>query len=135
MRIGVFDPYLNDLGGGEKYMVTLASCLSQDNEVVIFWNHPEDLKKVSDRFSIDISRIKLVKNVFSPGYSQFGRLIESSRYDALIILSDGSIPFVMSRRLFLHFQQPFPSLKMSLRINLKKIRVNSFFCNSLFTKS
>ncbi len=135
MKIGVFDPYLDDLGGGEKYMMTLAQCFSEENEVTVFWNSPEDLKKVAERFSLDLSKVRLKNNIFSPTYSSFKRWLESLNYDAIIILSDGSIPFVLSKKLFIHFQQPFPKIKMSLKTSLKKIRVTSFFCNSRFTKS
>ena len=135
MRIGIFDPYLDDLGGGEKYMMTLAQCFSEENEVTVFWNSPEDLKKAAERFSLDLSRVRLKNNIFSPTCSSFKRWLESLNYDAIVVLSDGSIPFVLSKKLFIHFQQPFPKIKMSLKASLKKIRVNSFFCNSLFTKS
>ena len=135
MRIGIFDPYLDDLGGGEKYMISIASCLSKKNDVVVFWDNSEDLKNVSERFSLDISRVKLAKNIFSSRYSFFGRLIKSSKFDIIVVLSDGSIPLVLSKKLFIHLQQPFPNLKMSLNLILKKLRVSSFFCNSLFTKS
>lgn len=135
MKIGIFDPYLNDLGGGEKYMMSIAECLSRDNSVVVFWDRQEDLRKVAERFSLDISRIKLKKNIFSPQYSFFKRCLDSLSYDAIVILSDGSVPFVLSEKLFIHFQQPFPEIRPSLKTNLKKMRVNSFFCNSIFTKS
>lgn len=135
MRIGIFDPYLDDLGGGEKYMMTLAQCLSQDNRVTVFWDKQEDLEKVAERFALDISKIALRNNIFSSKYPFVKRCLESLKYDAIIVLSDGSIPFVLSRKLFVHFQQPFPMIKPSLRNNLKKIRITSFFCNSLFTKS
>jgi glycosyltransferase involved in cell wall biosynthesis len=135
MRIGIFDPYLDDLGGGEKYMITLAQCLSGDNQVTVFWNNPEDLRKVAERFSIDISKIRVKENIFSPSCPFFKRWLESLGYDAIVILSDGSIPFVLSRKLLIHIQQPFPKTKMSLKAILKKMRVNSFFCNSFFTKS
>lgn len=135
MRIGIYDPYLNDLGGGEKYMITLAECLSRDNSVSVFWDNKDDLAKVAKRFSLDVSRIKLKNNIFSPHYPFFKRCVESLRYDAIVVLSDGSIPFVLSRKLFIHFQQPFPEMKISLKTNLKKMKVNAFFCNSLFTKS
>lgn len=134
MRIGIFDPYLDDLGGGEKYMITLAQCLSSNNSVTVFWNKREDLEKAADRFSLNISGITLKKNIFSPQYHFFKRCLESLKYDAIIMLSDGSIPFVLSKKLFIHFQQPFPNIKMSLKNNFKKMRVTSFFCNSLFTK-
>lgn len=135
MKIGIFDPYLNDLGGGEKYMITLAECLSRDNSVAVFWNRKDDLDKVAERFSLDISKLILKKNIFSPEYSFFRRCLDSLSYDAIIVLSDGSIPFVLSRKLFIHFQQPFPAIKISLKTIFKKNRVTSFFCNSYFTKS
>ena len=135
MRIGVYDPYLDDLGGGEKYMITLAECLSRDNSVTVFWNRQEDLRKVAERFSLDISKIVLKKNIFSPNYPFIRRCLDSLSYDAIVVLSDGSIPFVLSRKLFIHLQQPFPSIRMSLKNSLKKMRVTSFFCNSLFTKA
>lgn len=134
MRIGVYDPYLDDLGGGEKYMMTLAQCLSEENAVTVFWDKPEDLKKVAERFSLDTSRLKVKKNIFSPDFSFFKRCLESLNYDVIVVLSDGSIPFILSK-LFIHFQQPFPEIKTSLKTSIKKIRVNSFFCNSYFTKS
>jgi glycosyltransferase involved in cell wall biosynthesis len=135
MRIGIYDPYLDDLGGGEKYMLTLAQCLSDSNSVTIFWDKQEDLRRVAQRFSLDISKITLKKNIFSSNYSFFQKCIDSFNYDAIIVLSDGSIPFVLSKKLFIHFQQPMPSIKVSLTNSLRKIRVASFFCNSLFTKS
>jgi glycosyltransferase involved in cell wall biosynthesis len=135
MKIGIFDPYLDDLGGGEKYMMTLAQCLSKDNSVVVFWNKQEDLKQVAKRFSLDISKIVLKNNIFSPDYPFYKRCLESLNYDAIVVLSDGSIPFVLSKKLILHFQQPLPSIKMSLKSNLKKMRASSFICNSFFTKS
>lgn len=135
MRIGIYDPYLNDLGGGEKYMITLAQCLSANNSVTVFWNSQEDLKKLAKRFSLDVSKIILKRNIFSPDYPFFKRWLDSMNYDVIVVLSDGSIPLVFSRKLFIHFQQPFPAIRMSLKNRLKKMRVNSFFCNSLFTKS
>lgn len=135
MRIGIYDPYLDDLGGGEKYMISLAECLSSDNSVTVFWDKQEDFKKVAERFSLDVSKITLRNNIFSPDYPFFRRCLESLSYDAVVILSDGSIPLVLSRKLLVHFQQPFPEIKMSFKLNLKKMRVNSFFCNSFFTKS
>ncbi|MBI2028379.1 MAG: glycosyltransferase [Candidatus Levybacteria bacterium] len=135
MKIGIFDPYLDDLGGGEKYMVTLAECLSLNNSVTVFWNKKDDLDKVAKRFSLNISKIRLKKNIFSPDYPFFKRCLDSLYYDAIIVLSDGSMPFVLSKKLFVHFQQPFPNLKMSIKTIIKKIRASSFFCNSYFTKS
>lgn len=135
MRIGIFDPYLDDLGGGEKYMVSIAEHFSKDHQVEIFWENADDLKKISERFSLNISKIKLVKNIFSPNYSLFKRLKESIKYDVIIVLSDGSLPILLAKKVLIHFQQPFPSIKPNFKNFLKKVRLSSFFCNSKFTKS
>ncbi len=135
MRIGVYDPYLDDMGGGEKYMLTLASCLSKEHEVTLFWDTPEDLTRVNKRFTVDISKIKLASNIFSPKVSSIRRIIESKKYDVMIVLSDGSIPFVLSKKLFIHVQQPIPGAKTSMKTKFKLGRVDKVFCNSYFSKS
>src|SRR5258706_3216856 len=102
MRIGIFDPYLDDLGGGEKYMMTIAECLSNNHEVDVFWDNKEDFKALNQRFSLDLSKVNLVPNIFSSKTTIFKKLLETRKYDVIIVLSDGSIPFSLSKRLFLH---------------------------------
>ena len=135
MRVGVFDPYLDDLGGGEKYMVSIASYLSQKHQVDIFWNNPADLRKLVERFSLNVSKINLVNNIFSGQVSFPERVQKSRSYDVIILLSDGSLPILLSKKILIHFQQPFPNIKPGLAMRLKKFKINSFFCNSQFTKS
>jgi hypothetical protein len=107
MKIGIFDPYLDDLGGGEKYMMTIAQDLSKNHEVEVFWDSSEDLDRIKERFGLDFSKVKLTRNIFSHE-SFFPRLLATRKYDALIFLSDGSIPLSLSRKLFIHVQQPLP---------------------------
>lgn len=133
MRVGIYDPYLDDLGGGEKYILTLATCLSKNHEVRLFWDSPDDLDIVTQRFSIDISRVKIVKNIFSKNINLISRLKETKKYDAIIVLSDGSIPLVWPK-LFLHIQQPIVGLSYSFKDLIKISRVEKVFCNSLFTQ-
>lgn len=136
MKIGIYDPYLDDLGGGEKYMMTIAECLSKKHEVSVFWDKKEDLDDLLKRFSIDLTKVKLCKNIFSPKVGFFEKIWETKKYDAIIFLSDGSIPFAFSRKLFLHLQQPLRYLSNStLKNKLKLSRVTSVFYNSEFTKS
>jgi len=136
MKIGIFDPYLDDLGGGEKYMMTIAKCLSIEHEVSVFWDKKEDLEDITQRFSLDLGKIKIVKNIFSPNVSFLSRILESRKYDVIIFLSDGSIPVLLSKKLFLHFQQPIQELAAKGFVNrLKLRRVSSVFYNSEYTKS
>lgn len=135
MRVGIYDPYLDDLGGGEKYMVKIAQCLSDGHDVSVFWDRDEDLDELRNRFIIDISKIKLVKNIFSKSTSFFKRLSESRGYDLIIILSDGSIPFLLSKKTFLHIQQPFPQKNVNFKTKIKLKKIAGVFCNSYYTKS
>lgn len=135
MRIGIYDPYLDDLGGGEKYMMSIAACLSREHDVTVFWDKKEDFDRLLERFSIDLSQVKVSKNIFSTKYNFFKRIIMTKKYDIIIVLSDGSIPFVLSKKLFLHIQQPILEPKKSIKTRFKLSRVSEVFCNSNFTKS
>ncbi|MEX2007767.1 MAG: glycosyltransferase [Candidatus Levyibacteriota bacterium] len=134
MKVGIYDPYLDDLGGGEKYITSIAECLSEDNNVTIFWDNEEDFKKLKHRFSLGLSKVKLSKNIFSKDVGFLKRLNESKKYDLLFVLSDGSIPFVASK-LYVHIQQPLPFVRASVKAKLKIRRVAEFIYNSKFTKS
>ncbi len=135
VKIGVFDPYLDDLGGGEKYMMGIAQCLAKNNDVSIFWDKKADVKELGERFLIDLSRIKLAKNIFSKEIGLVARLVESKKYDVIILLSDGSIPFLLSKKTFIHAQQPLPHQNINIKTRLKLSRISKFFSNSQYTKS
>lgn len=133
MRIGVFDPYLDTLGGGEKYMLTAASCLSKNHDVFLFWDK-DILDEASKKFNIDLSKVSLKKNIFSKNISLAQKLIKSSKLDAIFYLSDGSIPIVACK-LYIHFQFPAEWVNTKGLINKLKIkRIKKFICNSNFTK-
>lgn len=136
MRIGIYDPYLDDLGGGEKYMMTIAQCLSKAHKVDIFWDNKQDLDDLIHRFSLNLSKVELVPNIFSKRYSTFQRLIATKKYDVIFFLSDGSFPLVSAKKLLVHIQQPLAHMQtVSLFEKVKLARVTKFFCNSEYTKS
>jgi len=136
VRIGIYDPYLDDLGGGEKYMIAIGICLAKDHRVTVFWDNKEDLEKLKERFLLDLSSINLAKNIFSSKFGFLKRILETRKYDAIIVLSDGSIPFSLSKKLFIHIQQPLGEFPInSFKSRIKLSRINAFFCNSQFTKS
>jgi glycosyltransferase involved in cell wall biosynthesis len=137
MRIGIFDPYLNTLSGGEKYMLTIASCLAIENEVLVFWDETQEteIKRIaSKKLGLDLSGIKFTGNIFAKDVSTVSRLIESNKFDAIVYLSDGSIPMV-GTKLYIHFQFPVEWVNgESLKTKVKLSFVKKIFCNSKFTK-
>ncbi|MFH1832969.1 MAG: glycosyltransferase [Candidatus Levyibacteriota bacterium] len=134
MRIGIYDPYLRGLEGGEKYMLTIASCLSKSHNVSVFWDEKLILDRASEKFAIDLKKVGLDKNFFSADFNTFQRIKELRKYDRIIFLSDGSIPFIFSKKLILHFQFPVEWISPSLKTKFKLSRVKKIICNSYFTK-
>ena len=135
MRIGIFDPYLDTLSGGERYMLTAASCLSSEHEVEVFWDDPTILHRAEEKLQIDLAGVKTVKNIFAPKFSYFERLLTTSKYDRIFFLSDGSIPFTLAKKTFVHFQFPVEWVNGRSIITALKIKnTTKIICNSQFTK-
>lgn len=134
MKIGIYDPYLDDLGGGEKYMMTAAESLSKTHQVTLFWDNKEDIKRVVDRFAIDLSRVTIAQNIFSEDIPTWKRMAATKKFDVIIVLSDGSIPLVLCKKLILHIQQPLnPLIGKNLKTKVKMVTVHSIFYNSNFS--
>lgn len=134
MKIGIYNPYFDSLGGGERYCLALASHWSRAHEVVIFWNNGDILKEAKDRFNIDLSRVKVVRNFFREK-NILKKAVLSRNYDLIFFLSDGSIPLTFAKKNILHFQSPFPSAGgTSLWNTVKLQQFGAVVCNSGFTK-
>jgi len=130
MNIGFYSPYLDTFGGGERYILTLASHWSKMHDVFVFWDNTDILNEAQRRLSLDFSRIKVVQNIFRER-NVFKKLFITRQYDLLFFLSDGSIPSTLAKRNILHFQVPFPAIAYSAA---KLSRYQAVVCNSEFTK-
>ncbi len=137
MKIGIFNPYLDTLTGGEKYMLSIASCLSTEHEVFLFWDaskEQEIRQKTKEKLNIDISNVSFISNIFSEETPFIKRYFETKKYDVIIYLSDGSIPLV-GCNLLVHFQFPVEWVTNSIKNRIKIHRVKKIICNSEFTKT
>jgi len=118
-------------------MLQAALCLAKDHDVSIFWDEEtESLKeRAKSKFGIILDSINFRKNIFSHETRFLSRLKESSKYDYIIYLSDGSLPFIACK-LIVHFQTPTPWVKnLSLKTKIKTKRIHKIICNSEFTKT
>lgn len=138
-RAAIYDPYLDTLGGGERYCLTVAEILLKHGfKVDLFWSGNQDLiEKATQRFSLDLEGLNLVKDIFQIKPKQINLLEEeqnlsrfinrslsplkirqkitrfitklktTQKYDVLFYLGDGSIPFVIAKQNLLHIQVPF----------------------------
>ncbi len=116
-------------------MLTAAWYLSQKHDVSVFWDQAGVLKKGADKFNLDLSKVKTADNIFSAKWPLYKKYLASKKYDAILFLSDGSLPIV-GAKLYVHFQFPIEWVDASSILNkFKKQRIKKIICNSYFTKS
>lgn len=126
MRAAIYNPYLDTLGGGERYSMTFAKVMSDNGyKVDVFWKSEDIRNELQTRFGMDLKNINFVRDVK-----------RGDGYDILFWVSDGSIPLLRARHNFLHFQFPFKDVNgRSLMNKMKLYRIDKIICNSYFTKS
>ena len=125
MKAAIYNPYLDTLGGGERYTIGVARALvAKDFRVDVEWKDASIKEKLEKRFDIDLSNVNFIKNIN-----------RGDGYDVCFWVSDGSIPILRARKNFLHFQVPFRDVNGKTLLNrMKFFRINKIICNSYFTK-
>jgi len=57
MKIGIYNRYWNTMGGGEKYIGTIAEILSENNQVHLIAVEPVDVEALSNRLNLNFSNV------------------------------------------------------------------------------
>lgn len=124
-KAAIFNPYLDTLGGGERYTMTFAEVLARNGyQVDVQWANDDIRKKLELRFGKDYSDINFIPDVK-----------RGDSYDVCFWVSDGSVPTLRARKNFLHFQVPFHHVGGNSLLNkMKLFRIDKIICNSWFTK-
>lgn len=139
MKIAFYDPYLDTLGGGEKYILTAAKCFEREYKTYIFWDpskEDEIKEKVKQRFGLDLSKISFIFNIFDKNVSFLKRLMSGRNYDVIFYLSDGSFPLLLGKKNILLFQFPVNWVKgRNLLTKIKLLKIDKVICYSDFVKN
>lgn len=135
MKIGIFDPYLDTLGGGERYVAQIAKCLLSEHDISLFWDEKNILIGIKDRFGLDLSGVRVEKNIFSERTTFINRVLSSRNYDAIFYISDGSFPLLLSKSVFPILQFPLtPQSQSALKKKIKFNNIKAILCYSGFVK-
>ncbi len=142
LKIGVYSPYLDTVGGGEKYMLTIAEILSEDSEVDFLLGthlYQADIESIKHKIKLlhglDLSGVKFVKSPIGKDSSFFERHFFLRKYDFIFYLTDGSIFLSTAKKSIIHFQVPLKNqLKNNFWNNLKIKSWQTAIYNSNFTK-
>jgi len=126
-KVLIVTPYLDHLGGGERYMLEAASVIESAGYQLYFaWDNLEQITKLTNLLNIKLINPQLDSNIL-PLYTQGNPLAmykATHKYDLTLYLSDGSIPLLGGKKNVIHFQIPHHDVgghKLTTQLNLKKI--------------
>lgn len=134
----IYDPYLDTLGGGERYVLTFALALeSFGYSVDIAWKDETILTSAHKRFNLKLKHTQVCPECFDDLSLSAGllrRYQKTKEYDLVFWISDGSLPYLFGKKNYLHFQVPFSKIGGNpLNTLLKTLQINRFIFNSNFT--
>ncbi|MFA7301134.1 MAG: glycosyltransferase [Candidatus Shapirobacteria bacterium] len=161
-KAAIYDPYLDTLGGGERYCLTVAEILlSQGWQVDLFWSGEKELvEQAMTRFSLKLDGLNIVPDIFglkttsidqvegqsiekfishkTHSQSIITKYNETKKYDLCFYLGDGSVPFLFAKKNIFHTQVPFTfkqNFKEKFITKLKSQFISRVVYNSNFTSS
>ncbi len=142
MKIAIYSPYLDTIGGGERYMLTIAETLASDHQVdVLLDNHLSSLdinllkETLSKRLNLDLKAVNFIKAPLGSDSKALNRSLFLRKYDVLFCLTDGSIFYSTARKSILHIQSPLTNnQKTKLKNKIKLSSWDLIIYNSEFTK-
>lgn len=126
MKILIHSPYWNARGGGERYMLTVASSLQDNHRVFVTIQTAAQLKDLSSRLEINVEKV----STFPAPLTKWAL----TAFGGIFWLSDGSIPFLPTSRRVIHFQAPFQHVGGRSLKNRLKLVGTTIVCNSRYTK-
>jgi len=64
MRAAIYNPYLDTLGGGERYTLTFARVLANIGyRVDVEWKDKSIVQKIESRFGLKLDGINIIENI------------------------------------------------------------------------
>ncbi len=134
MKSVVYSPYLDSLGGGERYMMTIAELLGEKGEVDIVWPDASIQQQIEQRFNLHLHNTQFIDSITQKNLLK--RFKQLRKYDVCVYLSDGSFPLGHAKKNILHLQIPFEfSQAKTVKNKLKLATWQHVICNSQFTKA
>lgn len=133
MKAGIYCPYLDILGGGEKYVFDIADFLGRKRVGVdFFWD--KRMRKVKKYFNLDLKGVRFLPNIFKRKKNLLERYRKLGGYQLFFYVTDGSLFLGPAEKNILIIQSPAHVPKRTIG-NIMKIRKwQLIFCYSEFVK-
>lgn len=132
-KIGVYDPFLDTLGGGEKYILSIMEVFAElGHEVNIIWD--KDLSgEIKERFAFR-STLPAGRQVERSKFLPLQTLKTLQTFDYFFYVTDGSYFFSGAKKNFVYAMIPDKKLYSQSLINKLKLINYKFVTHSIFTQ-
>lgn len=135
----LYDPYIDTLGGGERYVLTVAQTLLDHGwKVTLAWTNTDIIKAAHQRFGLSLVGLKIdpeLNSLFTSKHDFYSRWQKLHNFDLVFFVSDGSVPVLFGKKILVHFQVPFTSTNRWPILNMLKLNtISTLVINSEFTK-
>lgn len=130
-KIAIISPYFDILGGGEKYLLTIAALLSEKNSVTIFWDDSGYKDKVFKKLGIELLRVNFRKKLSG----KFKLISVLRSFDVLVYMTDGSLFLSPCLTNILIIQSPAHIPTYTPGNRFKIFRFKAILCYSSYVSS
>src|SRR3989338_11007039 len=131
-KVLIIDPYINTLGGGEKYLFDMVGIFNKYGyKITLHCKGDAIIDQIRQRFNIKLLNVNTI---------DFYRLNKPAKFNLLrsfekvIYVTDGSYFYSLAKKNYLLAMYPKKELYISTISNQLKWRNWQFFCFSSFTK-
>ncbi len=138
MKIALYSPYIHILGGGEKYLLTIAEVLSYDHHVeVILPGTKEEIEneraRIHRRFAdLDLHKVHMINGPFSSRHTWRERSSFTKNYDVFFYVTDGSFFWSRAAKNCVIIQSPDTLNLTSIMDKIKLSRWKHKLCYSKY---
>ncbi len=134
-KIALYDPYLDVMGGGERYLLALLKeLISHDYEPYIFWdsNVTSEIKtKLNIHFE---TSVQFIPNIFRQSLNPIAKLSLLKNFDVFLYVTDGSYTISSAKKTYVYCMVPNKKLYHMPWQNKLKTFNTKFITHSYFVK-
>ncbi len=131
-KAGFYDPYLDVLGGGERYLLSIAKALGEYGyQPFVFWD--ADLNNdIENRFHLNLPSVSYLPDITRLNILQRINILKS--LDLFFYITDGSYTFSSAKKNFVYAMIPQKSLYNLSVMDKLKLNNTIFITHSLFNQ-
>lgn len=133
--VGLYDPYLDSMGGGERHVLSILEVLEKEAgySPILYWDEDETAR-IQKTLNIAFENLSIQPNIFKTG-GTLAKLQVLKHLDRFIYVTDGSYFFSNAKKNYVFCMVPNANLFRNNLVNVLKTRNYSYICNSEFTQS